>query len=66
MSETPNVPGRGTPPRTPGWVKVFIVVLIVLIGIVVFAHLMGFRFDHGASGNLLGSLVSSIEPVMQL
>lgn len=47
MAEKPNVPGRSTPPKTPGWVKAFFIIIILLLVIVVVIHLMGFRFDHG-------------------
>ena len=58
MSENSNMSERGVPPRMPNWVKVFIVLLIALALIVVIAHLMGFRFDHGAGGALVGSIAS--------
>ena len=61
MSENKKIPGRGAPPRTPSWVKVFVIVLIILAVIVVVAHLAGFRFDHGGEGTLLSSFASLIE-----
>ena len=61
MSKDQNLPGRDVPPRTPGWVKVFVAILIVLVVIVVIAHLLGFRFDHGAGAAFSGSVVSLIE-----
>jgi hypothetical protein len=61
MSEPSNTPGRGAPPSIPGWVKAFLVVLIVLVAVVVIVHLMGIRFDHGGGGTLLSGLVSLLE-----
>ena len=60
MSESSNIPGRGSPPGIPGWVKVFIIVLVAIVAIVVIVHLMGFRFDHGGV-TVLGSLASLLE-----
>jgi Ca2+/H+ antiporter len=56
------------PPSTPGWVKAFVILLIALVLIVVIAHLLGFRFDHGAGGMLpsnLASYPSLIEEAIQ-
>jgi len=47
MAEKQNVPGNSTPPRTPGWVKIFFIIIVLLVVVVVVAHLMGLRFDHG-------------------
>jgi hypothetical protein len=58
-------PGRATPPSTPRWVIAFVVILILLVAVVVIAHLMGFRFDHGMGAILLNSLFSLREPTMQ-
>jgi hypothetical protein len=44
MSENQNLPGRGLPPETPRWVKMFAVVFIILILVVVGMHLVGFNF----------------------
>ncbi len=65
MSENQKVPGRGLPPSTPAWVKVFVIIFIVLVLIVVIVHLTGFRFDHGAGEILLGSLASFTLPSVQ-
>jgi hypothetical protein len=65
MSENHNVPGRGSPPSTPTWVKVFVIIFMVLVAIVVIVHLTGFRFDHGAGKTLLGILVSFMLPSVQ-
>jgi hypothetical protein len=47
MSETPKGPHRVSPPRTPRWVIVFLIVFIILILVIVILHLMGFGFgDH--------------------
>lgn len=56
MAEKQNVPGNSTPPRTPGWVKVFFIIIAVLIVIVVVVHLRGLRFDHGAGAALFDVL----------
>jgi hypothetical protein len=62
MSENQNVPGGGSPPSTPQWVKVLVIIFIVLVLIVVIVHLAGFRFDHGAGKTLLDSLASFTLP----
>jgi hypothetical protein len=49
MTENQKVPGRGSPPETPRWVKVLIILFIVLVAAVVALHLMGFGFGgHGS------------------
>ena len=40
----------------PRWVKIFAVLFIVLILLVIVVHVLGFRFDHGTGGMLIGSL----------
>ena len=57
MPENSNVHGRNAPPKTPRWVTLFVVILIFLAVIVVTAHLLGVRVNHGA-GELLGNLVA--------
>lgn len=53
MSEKQNAPGHGSPPGTPRWVKLFVIIFIGLILLVVVLHLMGFGFgSHGTSGTL--------------
>ena len=64
MSENTNIPGRNAPPKTPRWVKLFIVILLLLVGIVVIAHLAGFRVNHG-TGQVLDSFVWLIELIPQ-
>lgn len=49
MAEKQNIPGNSTPPRTPGWVKIFFIIIVLLVVVVVVAHLMGLRFDHGGA-----------------
>jgi hypothetical protein len=58
MAEKQNIPGNSTPPSTPGWVKVFFIIIAVLIVIVVVVHLMGLRFDHGAGAGLFDGLAA--------
>jgi hypothetical protein len=65
MSEPSNKPGRGSPPRIPGWVKAFLIVLIVIVAVVVIVHLMGIRFDHGGGGTLPSGLVSLLENAVE-
>jgi hypothetical protein len=65
MSNPSNKPGRGSPPGMPGWVKAFIIVLVVLVAVVVIVHLMGIRFDHGGGGMLLSGLVSLLENAVE-
>lgn len=65
MSEPSKVPGRGSPPSIPGWVKAFLIVLIVIVAVVVIVHLMGIRFDHGGGGTLLSGLVSLLENAIE-
>jgi len=38
--------GRGSPPGTPRWVKVFGILFILLILLVVIIHLMGIDFGN--------------------
>ena len=49
MTEKQNAPQRNTPPGTPGWVKVFFILIILFIIAVVIVHLLGFRFNHGGA-----------------
>lgn len=62
MSENQNPPGRVTPPKTPRWVIIFVVVLVLLVALVVIVHLMGFRFDHGTGAILFNNLAKFIKP----
>jgi len=67
MQENQNVPGGGSPPSTPRWVKVFVIIFIALVVIVVIVHLMGFRFDHGAGKTLLRSFaLFALSPMQQV
>jgi hypothetical protein len=61
VSEIQKPSGRASPPSTPRWVIVFVVILILLVAIVVISHLMGFRFDHGTGTILFRNLASLIE-----
>ena len=42
MSQT--LPNRGSPPSTPRWVKVSVIIFIVLVLLFVILHLMGLGF----------------------
>ena len=44
MSQTQMGPKRGSPPGTPRWVKVLVILFIVLILLVVILHLTGNDF----------------------
>ena len=66
MAENPNPPGRATPPKTPGWVKVFFIIILLLVLIVILAHLMGLRFDHGAGVLTLVGLVGTPNPLQDI
>jgi len=44
MSQTQIGPNRGSPPGTPRWVKVLVILFIVLILLVVILHLTGSDF----------------------
>lgn len=61
MSENQRLPGRGSPPGLPRWVKLFVMIFIFLVLLVVILHLMGFGLGgHGVSdarGLLPGSPV---------
>jgi hypothetical protein len=58
MSEKQKAPGHGSPPGTPRWVKLFVIIFIGLIVLVIVLHLMGFGFgSHGASGALPVDLI---------
>ncbi len=65
MQENQKLPGGGSPPSTPRWVKVFVIIFIVLVLLVVIVHLAGFRFDHGAGNTLSSGLASFILPSVQ-
>jgi hypothetical protein len=60
MAENQNNPERGIPPGTPGWVKVFFIIILVLAVIVVVVHLLGFRFDHGAGVVMLAGVIDAL------
>lgn len=66
MAENPNIPGRDTPPRTPGWVKVFFIVILFLVVIVILAHVMGLRFDHGARVIMLACVTGAPHPFQDM
>lgn len=66
MAENPNIPGRDTPPKTPGWVKVFFIVILFLVVFVILAHLMGLRFDHGAGVIMLAGLIGVPNPLQDM
>jgi hypothetical protein len=54
MSENQKLPSRGSPPSTPRWVKVFVIIFIALILLVVILHLMGIGFGgHGLNAQTL-------------
>ena len=54
MSENQTLPSRGSPPATPRWVKVFVIIFIALVLLVVILHLMGIGFGgHGMSSQTL-------------
>jgi hypothetical protein len=64
MSEHQKSPGRGLPPATPRWVKLFVIIFIVLFLLVIALHVMGFRFGtHGVGGALPGNLVFYMLPL---
>ncbi len=44
MSQTHGKPDRGSAPSTPGWVKMFGIIFIVLLVLVVILHLTGHGF----------------------
>jgi len=51
MTEPTNRPGRGSPPATPRWVKIFVLIFIVFVLLVIALHVMGFDFgSHGMGG----------------
>ena len=53
MSEIQKGPGRASPPTTPRWVKVFVIIFIILVVLFVIMHLMGFGFGgHGLGGHI--------------
>lgn len=52
-----NRPDPGSPPSTPRWVKILLIIFIVLILIFVILHLMGF----GLGGHGMGSHTLLIE-----
>ena len=60
MEEKPNASRNNTPPKTPAWVKAFFIAIALLILIVIIAHLMGLRFDHGGVSSLFSILMSQL------
>ena len=65
MAENQKDPGRGSPPATPRWVKLFVAAFILVIVLVVVLHLMGFGFGgHGAGspgeGPLMGIWLAAL------
>jgi hypothetical protein len=50
MTEPKQVPGRGSPPATPRWVKIFVIIFIILVLLVTALHVMGFNFGHHGMG----------------
>ena len=47
MSQTQGEPNRGSPPSTPRWVKVFIIVALVLVLLLVIIMFTGIGGEHG-------------------
>ena len=47
MSQTPVKPDRGSPPSTPRWVKVFVIIALVLILLLVVMMFIGVGGPHG-------------------
>ena len=41
MSQMPVKPDRGSPPSTPRWVKVLVIIFIALVLLVIVLHLTG-------------------------
>ena len=60
MEEKPNASRNYAPPKTPAWVKAFFIAIALLILIVIIAHLMGLRFDHGGVSSLFSILMSQL------
>ena len=57
MTENQKGPGRGSPPATPRWMKLLVIVFLLMLLLVVILHLMGFGFGgHGMSS--VGELLS--------
>ena len=56
MSENQRAPGRGGPPGTPRWVKVFMIVFIALVLLVIVLHILGFGFGGHGTGYNTGML----------
>ena len=46
-SDTDDVPDRETPPRTPRWVKVFAIIVLVVVLLFVISLLAGVRHGPG-------------------
>lgn len=54
MLENQKMPGRGSPPSIPRWVKVFVIIFIALVLLFIILHLMGLGFGgHGMSSQTL-------------
>ena len=60
MAENQKEPGRGSPPPTPRWVKLFVIAFILVIVLVVVLHLMGFGFGGHGTSSLGESLLAVI------
>lgn len=51
MTEPKQGLGRGSPPATPRWIKIFVIIFILLVVLVIALHLMGIDFgNHGMGG----------------
>lgn len=60
MAEHQKEPGRGSPPPTPRWVKLFVIAFILVIVLVVVLHLLGFGFGgHGLNSPGAGLFIGT-------
>ena len=51
MSQMPVKPNPGSPPSTPRWVKVLVIIFIALVLLVIILHLTGNSFG-GPGGHI--------------
>ena len=77
MSQTHEGPDRGSPPSTPRWVKVFVIIALILVLLFVIILVTGIGGEHGPGRHIpssdavgtpsgdLGSYTPSIEHEIQ-
>jgi hypothetical protein len=66
MSQTPVKPDRESPPSTPRWVKVFVIIALVLVLLFVVIMFTGIGGEHGPGRHMpSGDASGYIPPIEQ-